>query len=76
MQKRQFIEIIKKKVKEHEKEMAGCQINLDAQTMSLTADSKPDITKAAKLAVLKDKMMFHKACKMTLEDLLEEVNNG
>lgn len=74
MQQSKVVEIIKKKIKEHETEMSGCQINLDAAQTSLTGKDRPDIKNIGKLAILKDKMMFHKACKMTLEDLLNEIN--
>ncbi len=73
MEIQKVIKLIQKKIKEHEVEMTGCQTSLDAAQMSLTSNNRPDITKIAQLATVKDKMIFHKACKMALEDLLEEV---
>lgn len=69
----QVQEIIKKKIKEHEQEMTGCQINLDALQTNLTGTKRPDINKIARLATVKDKMLFHKAAKAVLEDLLREI---
>jgi nucleoid DNA-binding protein len=74
MQKSELINIIRKKVKEHEKEMSGCQINIDALQTSLTTVEEPDTVKLAKLGILNSKMIFHKACKATLEDILDEIN--
>lgn len=69
----EILKIIEQKVKEHETQMAACQINLDAIQTSLTDKNKPDIKVLGKLAILKDKMIFHKACKMALEDVLKEI---
>lgn len=66
-------EIIKKRVSEHEVEMVGCQQAVDAILSQLTNKSDRDIVTVNKLGILKDKMLFHKACKMCLEDLLNEI---
>jgi len=68
-----IIDVIKNNIAEHEKELLLVQANMDGKQKNLTSGKTPDITELSKLAVLKDKLLFHKACKMCLEDLLEQV---
>ena len=74
MEVNEILDYIKKVVKEHEVEIVGCQGALDTLQMDLTKEQKPDIKKLSEVAILKDKMIFHKACKAQLEDLLEVIN--
>lgn len=71
-----IIKIIKNNIAEHEKELMLVQANMDGKQKNLTSGKSPDIKELSKLAVLKDKLLFHKACKMCLEDLLEQVNKN
>jgi hypothetical protein len=70
MNKEQIISIIKGKIIEHKSIIE--EIDFDLKN---TVKEKK-IESAMKHLVLKDKMIFHKAAILTLEDLLTELNNG
>jgi len=76
MEKSEIIEIINKYIKEHEKELVPTHESILQMQKDLTKKSEHDIVGAGKLMILKDKFNFHKACKMQLEQLLEEINKG
>ena len=66
MKKQQVIDIINKKIKDHDLEIIDTLAALDG------LPRKPE--EAHKMVILKDKAMFHKACMATLQDLKEDVN--
>jgi len=44
--------------------------------MSLKSKTeRPDFNKVKQLGILKDKIIFHKACAAVLQDLKEDINN-
>ncbi len=72
MEKNKILEIIDKKLKEHQIEIDGCQNNLLDERGKLRYKSVPEATK---MLIIKDKLMFHKACVLALTELKEEVKN-
>lgn len=81
MLKEEIIATINTKITEHTNEIRAAQQALDG-IMSKTTLKPGSVSEAAKnsqqniiqLGILKDKIIFHKACKLTLEDLLTEIN--
>lgn len=80
MDKDKVLGIIRQKIGEHKYEMDQSQLNnhniqreIDKAKESLHSSPKEAMIKAGNLMILKDKMMFHKACIATLEDVLEAV---
>ena len=65
-------EIINKKIKEHQYEIDNAQKDLLDEKGKLKQKS---VAEAAKILVLKDKIMFHKSALLVLEDLKEEIKN-
>lgn len=61
--------ILTKKLEEHIAEVKGANEALEAAKKF----GMKDITSATKLLVLKDKIMFHKACLAALDDLRKEI---
>lgn len=53
---------------EHVEETEATKVELDKLNAKMT--DKKDIELARKIMILKDKLMFHKACSMVLQDLL------
>lgn len=72
MQKNDILEILNKKIKEHQIEIDGCQNNLLDGQGKLKYKS---VQEATKMLVLKDKLVFHRACISALVDLKEELEN-
>lgn len=70
MEKNNILNILYEKIKEHKSELEICQNNLLDNTNKLKYKS---IEEAAKLLVLKDKLLFHKVSLLVLEDLKVEV---
>lgn len=68
-----ILSIIEKKISEHQTEINGAQNELLDKNSQLKNKS---VSEAAKLLVLKDKIMFHKAALLVLEDLKKDINNG
>lgn len=65
-----ILNLIQTKIKEHQYEIDGAQKDL------LDLKLKPkDAAIAVKQLVLKDKILFHKASLLTLENLKEEIKN-
>lgn len=73
-----IVNLITKKIAEHQLEIDGCNKvlpELDAEVKRAIAKKKHDVpVHAQKMMIIKDKMTFHKACMLTLKDLLEEIN--
>jgi len=44
----------------------------ELEVLNNTKKNKKDIDLARRIMVLKDKLMFHKACSMVLQDVLDE----
>lgn len=65
-------DLIDKKIKEHQYEIDNAQRDLLDEKGQL---KKKSVAEAAKLLVLKDKIMFHKSALLVLEDLKEELKN-
>lgn len=65
-------QLIDKKIVEHQTEINGAQNELMDKNGQLKTKSVAD---AAKLLVLKDKIMFHKAALLVLEELKEDIKN-
>lgn len=59
--------LIRKKISEHNVEIEGAMNDHDR------IKPNKDIQLAMKKMVLKDKLVFHKACAATLQDLLKEL---
>lgn len=72
MDKLKIIEAIDKRLKEHKVEIDGVQRDLLDEKGKLKPKS---VEAAAKLLALKDKMLFHKAAILVLEDLKKEIEN-
>lgn len=73
MVKAEIIVLLDKKMIEHQKEIDGAQRDLLDERGKLKAKSVPE---AAKTLILKDKILFHKAAILTLQDIKNELNNG
>lgn len=75
-----IILIIENKIKEHRMEIEGCTSalpNLQTQANMAIEKKKHDVAVyGQKIMILKDKMLFHKACVMTLTDLLKDITNA
>lgn len=72
MEKNKVIELIDKKIKEHQFEINGAQKDLLDERGKL----KKSVIEASKMLVLKDKMMFHKSAMLVLEELKQEIGNS
>lgn len=70
MEKSKVLEIIDKKIKEHQIEIDGCQNNLLDEKGKLKYKSVPEATK---MLIIKDKLMFHKAASLALIELKNEI---
>ena len=71
------------KIKEHKNEILASQQAIDGIRKKTTLKTKAfaDLSDQAKqgvmqLGILKDKVLFHKACLACLQDLLTEIENG
>lgn len=64
--------IIKNKLIEHISETEAVQEAIE-EARKKVKDNK-DLLEAQNLMILKDKMMFHKACAMVLQDVLDDIN--
>ena len=62
--------IVSTKLAEHVSETDAVQQKLEEITKKL--QEKRDVEMAQKFMILKDKMIFHKACSMVLQDVLDE----
>lgn len=65
----EIVTLINRKIREHKVEIEGASIEL----LNMRKDGQ--IQTAMKHMVLKDKMVFHKACIATLEDLLKDIES-
>jgi len=70
--KKSIENIIKAKLTEHIFETEAVQEAIE-KAREKVKDNK-DLVEAQNLMILKDKMMFHKACAMVLQDVLDEHN--
>lgn len=70
----EVVEIINKKIYEHVMEVEATQISLD-KARDKNANKEPAIETARNMMILKDKLMFHKACAMALADLLVDLKD-
>ena len=66
-----ILKIINKKLAEHVTEVDAVQQEIEEKRTK--AKESKDIDAARNLMILKDKMMFHKACAMILQDVLDEI---
>lgn len=71
MDKKTVIELIDKKVKEHDFEMKGAQNDL-----LQTHGKKPGAEDAVQRLIIKDKLMFHKAAVLVLLDLKQDLEKA
>ena len=69
---RSIEKIINVKLTEHISETEAIQDELDKLQKKLKENK--DIKIAQQFMILKDKMLFHKACTLALQDVLDEVN--
>ena len=67
-----ILAIINKKLAEHVNEVDAVQQELEGKREK--ARENKDIDSARNLMILKDKMMFHKACSMILQDVLDDID--
>jgi len=65
-----LVQIIKNKMTDHIREVEATKTQLEV--LNNTKKDKKDIDLARRIMVLKDKLMFHKACSMVLQDVLDE----
>lgn len=75
-------ELINKKIDEHRMEMNGSnnlqgkiQSKLETLKNNKTIPMEDKIKTAQELLIIKEKLVFHKACIAVLNDLLEDINN-
>lgn len=67
-------------IKEHQNEIEGCLATMTTQQKLVkeikTSNENPHtaLVESSKLAVLKDKIMFHKTAMLVLQDVLEKLN--
>ena len=66
-------QLIQSKVKEHEKEVHETANAIEALQREMAQKLKPE--QITKIAVLKDKIIFHKAAAAALADLKGELND-
>lgn len=83
MTEKDILDLIDKKIGEHKTEVFGSQAMSDKLKMELSATkeklkrpSADSISNVMKLGVLKDKMIFHKACMDVLQDLRDEITGA
>lgn len=83
MNKEEIIQLIDKKIEEHKEEVFGSQAMSDKlqSTLSTAKDkmknpSKDGIVSTMKLAILKDKIIFHDAAMKTLQNLKDDILRG
>lgn len=67
----EILNLIKNKEVEHKAEIVNCSKALD--NLKLQVDANRSIELGTKYLVVKDKIMFHKACLLTLDDLKKEI---
>ena len=75
--KKPIEKIVRDKLTEHVAETEATQEELDKlrnDSKKVQKDSETKLLNAQKVMILKDKMMFHKACSMILQDILDEAN--
>jgi hypothetical protein len=72
MDKDQIVTLINTKLAEHKHEMVECAKYVPTQ-QDLVKNNR-NVKEAGKLMVIKDKLLFHKACVLLLEDLLKDIN--
>ena len=66
--------IITNKIEEHKLEIVGSDKAITQLQKSLKSETtRPDFNKVQHLGILKDKIIFHKACAAVLADLLETI---
>lgn len=65
----EILAIMNKKIEEHKREVEAASTELE----SLKKGVKPGIENAMKQLVLKDKVLFHKAAGLALNDLKESI---
>lgn len=71
-----YLYLIDKKILEHRFEIEGCQLELEKMRPSLLESiGKKDIILMQKVAILKDKTIFHIAAVETLQDLKKELTD-
>lgn len=68
-----LMQIIEKRISEHKLETAGAELNTQALQKEAKENHRPNLQMLQKLAILKDKALFHKAAIMVLEELKEEL---
>lgn len=66
---------IQKRISEHSFEVKTANDKLEAEKQKITQNKKglPDLQTLNQVGILKDKIVFHKACIMTLNDILETI---
>lgn len=69
MDKKTITQLIDSKTKEHEAEIQACSKDL----IRVHGVKPKDAEEAGKFLIIKDKVIFHKACIMALTDLKEEI---
>lgn len=71
---------LSKSIKEHQNEIEGCLSTIATQQKIVkemkvsSQDPHKMLVESSKLAVLKDKIMFHKTAMMVLQDVLEKLD--
>ena len=75
MNNEKVINLIDKKISEHKLEIAGSELNTQKLQKEAKETIRPDLQTLQRLAILKDKALFHKAATMVLENLKEELIN-
>lgn len=73
MSKNQTLDLIEKRISEHKLEAAGSELNTQQLQKQAKENHRPNLQTLQKLAILKDKALFHKAAVMVLEELKEEL---
>lgn len=67
------IQIIERRLKEHKEEVALIDEELTKYKSSITT---PNIEVLQHLSILKDRLLFNKACATLLEDLKKEIEDA
>lgn len=63
------------KISEHKKEIDESMRVLDTLKLTVKSGTRPDSDLLMKMGIIKDKIMFHKACAACLEDLRDELDD-
>jgi hypothetical protein len=74
VEKEKILNLIEKKIQEHNQEIKQSQEKLK-ELQEVMKNRKPELISLQELAVIKDKILFHKSSSMVLVDLKKEIEH-